>query len=395
MRACLTSRVVWCLAALVVVLGVALTVPAQQAPAPLQIAWAGPLTGDVAELGQGYLNGIKLAFDEWNAKGGLLGGRKFVVVPEDDACDPKQAGTVAQKIADDPKNVAFIGHMCSGTTLAGSPIINKVNLPQITLSSNPKITQQGWKNLFRPIANDNIQGKAGVAYAMKKFKAKKFALLSDKQAFGQGVVEVAKATIEKAGGSVTSVGGVEPKDVDYSAVLTKIIKTENPDAIVYCTNFNTSAGLLVKQVRQLGYKKPVIGCDGYYDPGMPKAAGAAGDMKSESEAVYITFQTPPYSGPGAPEKVKAFAEKFKAKYKKDPAGYDIYGYDFANILANAIQKAGSADKDKIIDVMHKSAVPGLLIPEYKFDEYGDVINGPLYIYTVDKGNFKLIEQWKD
>jgi branched-chain amino acid transport system substrate-binding protein len=392
---CLTSRVVWCLATLVLVLGVALTVTAQQAPAPIQIAWSGPLTGDVAQLGQGYLNGIKLAFDEWNAKGGILGGRKFTVVAEDDACDPKQAGTTAQKIADDPKNVVFIGHMCSGTTLAGSPIINKVNLPQVTLSSNPKITQQGWKNLFRPIANDNIQGKAGVAFVMRKFNAKKFALLNDKQAFGQGVTEVAKATIEKAGGSVTSTGGVEPKDVDYSAVLTKIIKTENPDAIVYCTNFNTSAGLLVKQVRQLGYKKPVIGCDGYYDPGMPKAAGAAGDMKSDQEAVYLTFQTPPYSGPGAPEKVKQFAEKFKAKYKNDPAGYDIYGYDFANIIANAIVKAGSTDKEKIIDVMHKSSVPGLLIPEYKFDENGDVVNGPLYIYTVDKGNFKLVEQWKE
>jgi branched-chain amino acid transport system substrate-binding protein len=395
MRTCLTSRVVWSLAALVLLLGAALTVTAQQAPAPIQIAWSGPLTGDVAQLGQGYLNGIKLAFDEWNAKGGILGGRKFTVVAEDDACDPKQAGTTAQKIADDPKNVVFIGHMCSGTTLAGSPIINKVNLPQVTLSSNPKITQQGWKNLFRPIANDNIQGKAGVAFVMRKFKAKKFALLNDKQAFGQGVTEVAKATIEKAGGSVTSTGGVEPKDVDYSAVLTKIIKTENPDAIVYCTNFNTSAGLLVKQVRQLGYKKPVVGCDGYYDPGMPKAAGPAGDMKSDQEAVYLTFQTPPYSGPGAPDKVKAFAEKFKAKYKNDPAGYDIYGYDFANIIANAIVKAGSTDKDKIIDTMHKSAVPGLLIPEYKFDENGDVINGPLYIYTVDKGNFKLIEQWKE
>ena len=395
MRTCLTSRVLWCLAALVLVLGVALTVTAQQAPAPIQVAWAGPLTGDVAQLGQGYLNGIKLAFDEWNAKGGVLGGRKFVVVAEDDACDPKQAGTVAQKIADDPKNNVFIGHMCSGTTLAGSPIINKVNLPQVTLSSNPKITQNGWKNLFRPIANDNIQGKAGVAFVMRKFKAKKFALLNDKQAFGQGVTEVAKATIEKAGGTVTSTGGVEPKDVDYSAVLTKIIKTENPDAIVYCTNFNTSAGLLVKQVRQLGYKKPVVGCDGYYDPGMPKAAGPAGDMKSDQEAVYLTFQTPPYSGPGAPDKVKAFAEKFKAKYKNDPAGYDIYGYDFANIIANAIVKAGSTDKDKIIDTMHKSAVPGLLIPEYKFDENGDVINGPLYIYTVDKGTFKLVEQWKE
>jgi hypothetical protein len=79
---------------------------------------------------------------------------------------------------------------------------------------------------------------------------------------------------------------------------------------------------------------------------MPKAAGAAGDRKSDSEAVYITFQTPPYAGPESPAPVKAFAEKFKAKYKTDPAGYDVYGYDFANIVANAIQKAGSTDKDK-------------------------------------------------
>ena len=153
---------------------------------------------------------------------------------EDDACDPKQAGTVATKIADDAKNVVFIGHVCSGTTIAGAPIINKVNLPMVTLSSNPTITQQGFKNLFRPIANDNVQGKAGVAYVMRKFKAKKFALLNDKQAFGQGVTDVAKATIEKAGGTVTSSGGVERNDVDYTAVLTKIVKTENPDAIVYC-----------------------------------------------------------------------------------------------------------------------------------------------------------------
>ncbi len=228
MRTYLTSRVVWCLAALVVVLGAALTAPAQQAPAPIQIAWAGPLTGDVAQLGKGTSTGIKLAFDEWNAKGGVLGAGSSRSSPEDDACDPKQAGTVAQKIADDPKNVVLIGHFCSGTTLAGAPIINKVNLPMLTLSSNPTITQQGWKNLFRPIANDDVQGKAGVAYVMRKLGAKKFALLNDKQAFGQGVTEVAKATIEKGGGTITSNGGVEPKDVDYSAVLTKIIKTETP-----------------------------------------------------------------------------------------------------------------------------------------------------------------------
>src|SRR4249920_335147 len=123
MRTCLTSRALWSLAALVLVLvlGAALSAPAQ-APAPIQIAWAGPLTGDAAQFGQGYLKGIQLAFEEWNAKGGVLGGRKFVVVTEDDGCDPMQAGTVATKIADDSKNVVFIGHVCSGTTIAGAPI---------------------------------------------------------------------------------------------------------------------------------------------------------------------------------------------------------------------------------------------------------------------------------
>src|SRR5262249_14396603 len=116
---------------------------------------------------------------------------------------------------------------------------------------------------------------------------------------------------------------------------------------------------------------------------------------SDQEAVYLTFQTPPYSGPGAPDKVKAFAEKFKAKYKSDPAGYDIYGYDFANIVANAIVKAGSTDKEKIIDTMHKSAVPGLLNPEYRYEEKGDSITGPLNIYRVDRGKLRRVERWKE
>src|SRR5581483_11238116 len=166
--------------------------------------------------------------------------------------------------------------------------------------------QPCWENLFRPIANDNVQGKAGVAFVMRKLKAKKFALLNDKQAFGQGVTEVAKATIEKAGGTVTSFGGVEPKDVDYSAVLTKIIQTEDPDAIMYCTNFNTSAGLMTRQIRQLGFTKPIIGCDGWFDPGMIKAAGDAANKVSDQQAVYVTFQVPPYDINPA---VKEFAQK--------------------------------------------------------------------------------------
>jgi branched-chain amino acid transport system substrate-binding protein len=373
---------------------VVLGVPTAAQQAPIQIAWSGPLTGDVAQLGQGYLNGAKLAVDEWNEKGGVL-GRKIVMVAEDDACDPKQAGPVATKIADDPRNVAFIGHFCSGTTLAGAPIINRVNLPMITGSSNPTITQHGWRNLVRVVPNDNIQGRAIVSFAMRELGIKRFAILNDKQAMGQGVTDVAKATIEQSGGTVTSFGGVEPKDVDFSPVLTKIIKTENPDAILYCTNFPTSAGLIVKQTRQLGFRKPIVGCDGFLDPAMIKAAGTAANKVSKSEALYFTFQAPPYTGPEAPAPVQRFAAKYKNKYNKDPNGWEVYGYDAANVTLNAIQKAGSTDRQKIIDVLHKESVPGVLIPAYRFDEGGDVVDAPMYVYTVENGGFRMIEQFKE
>src|SRR5262249_39953802 len=91
--------------------------------------------------------------------------------------------------------------------------------------------------------------------------------------------------------------------------------------------------------------------------------------------------------------VKQLAAKYKAKYGNEPNGYEAYGYDVGNIVASAIQKAGSTDKQKILDVLHKQGIPGGLIPEYKFDENGDVINGPLYIYTIANGVFKFIERF--
>jgi ABC-type branched-subunit amino acid transport system substrate-binding protein len=120
---------------------------------------------------------------------------------------------------------------------------------------------------------------------------------------GRGVTEAAKATVEKLGGG-NSFCGVEPKDVDFSPALTKIIKTENPRRHPLLHEFPTSAGLIVKQTRQLGFGKPIIGCDGFLDPGMIKAAGAAANHVSKNEALYFTFQAPPYAGAEAPAPVR-------------------------------------------------------------------------------------------
>src|SRR5262249_10578064 len=161
--------------------------------------------------------------------------------------------------------------------------------------------------------------------------------------FGQGVTQVAQRMIQKGGGTVTSFGGVNPQDVDYSPVLTKIIQTEQPDAIMYCTNFNTSAGLMLSQIRALGFNGPVIGWDGWFDPGMIKAAGAAANKESATQAPNITFQVPPYDSSSA---LQQFAQKYKTKYGNDPNGYEIYGYDNANLAFAAIQNAGSIDHQK-------------------------------------------------
>jgi branched-chain amino acid transport system substrate-binding protein len=133
----------------------------------------------------------------------------------------------------------------------------------ISVSSNPAVTQQGWTNHVRVVASDTVQGRAIVEFARRELDIDRFAILHDNQAMGEGVAQVAKSTVEEAGGTVTSVGGINPKDFDYTPVLTKIINTESPDAILYCSNFPTSAGLVVKQSRQLGFQKPILGCDGY------------------------------------------------------------------------------------------------------------------------------------
>lgn len=353
----------------------------------IQFAWAGPLTGDAAQLGQGLLNGTLLATEEWNARGGLLNST-IVIEPEDDQCDPKQAALVAAKIADDPKNVLLFGHACSGATLASAPIVNKVGLPMITPSTNPTITQQGWNTLFRAQANDTVQGKVGITYVTRTLGLKTFAILHDNQAFGVGVGEVEKQTIEAAGGTVTSTGGVDPKEVDYSAVITKIVQVEKPQAVLYCTGAPSSAGQMIKQLRQLGFAGTIIGCDGWFDPGAIEGAEGLADRVSDTEAVYITFQTPPYDATPA---LEAFAAKYAARFGRQPNAYEAYGYDVANLAFAAVEKAGVADRAAIANALRSNVLPGLLNERYQFDAQGELATWTFYVYRVEQGEFRLVD----
>ena len=213
------------------------------------IGYSGPLTGNGASAGQDYLNGIQLYVDKLNAAGGI-NGQQVEIMSEDDQMDPKNSTTVAQKLVD-AKVVAVLGPVTSGTAIPTLKIYGDAVIPQLTPASNPDVTAQGVKSVFRVDPDDLAQGGNIGRYSYDTLKAKTAAVINDKQAFGQGVSEQFQTAFEAAGGKTTSVNGITTGDVDFRAVLTKI-KSENPD-MVYFGGVAAEGGLIAKQMREAGH----------------------------------------------------------------------------------------------------------------------------------------------
>ncbi|HEX2389488.1 MAG TPA: branched-chain amino acid ABC transporter substrate-binding protein, partial [Casimicrobiaceae bacterium] len=147
----------------------------------VKIGHAGPLTGGIAHLGKDDENGVHLAVDEATAKKIKLGGKvvKFEMMSEDDQADPKLGPTIAQKFVD-AKVAGVVGHLNSGVSIPASAVYNQAGLPMISGSAtNPKLTEQGFKTIFRTVARDDQQGPAIAAYIANELKLKKVAIADD------------------------------------------------------------------------------------------------------------------------------------------------------------------------------------------------------------------------
>jgi branched-chain amino acid transport system substrate-binding protein len=345
--------------------------------ADMRIGTAGPLSNAEALFGKTWQNGMQLAVDEANAAGGI-NGEKLVLVREDDQGDPKQGTLVAQKFCDDSSILAVIANFNSGVTIPSSDVYNRCGLAQVTNSSNPKITEAGYQNLFRPIANDFMQGGAPADYALKELGAKTAAIVQDKQAFGDGVATVFKTTFEKGGGKVLSYSGVSATDVDFSAVITAL-KTQNPDVIYYGGTM-PGVGLFLKQLRQLGVNSTFFAADPAFLPDFITTAGAGG------EGAIVSFQAPPYD---SSPKLKKFADDYKKAFNEDPGPYSAYGYNEISVVIEAMKRAGKdVSRDSIVKELHNTDFDGLMGP-VAFDDKGELKQPSLFLYKVDGGKFVL------
>jgi len=341
----------------------------------IRIGAAGPMTGDQSKMGVDLRNSVELAVAEWNEKGGVL-GKKIVLLPADDQADPKQAVSIANKLINQ-KAVALVGHWNSSCSIPASKYYQDANIVMISpATTNPQLTLQGFKNVFRVCGTDDQQGKVAADFILKTIRPKKIAIIHDKTAYGQGLADYFKRALGDRV-QVVYYGGIIQRDPDYKAVLTTI-KQSDPE-LYFFGGIYPEAGRLVRQAKEIGMTIPMITGDGVYDPTFINIAGTS------AEGTYVTFGAEPAGLPSA----KSFMDKYKAKYG-DPGPYSIYAYDAANIILTAIAETRNTDGSKIADYISKTVFHGAF-GDISFDKNGDVTKAPYVIWQVKGGKFVEIK----
>jgi branched-chain amino acid transport system substrate-binding protein len=343
--------------------------------APIKIGVPVPLSGGNAKMGDDIAKAATLAAEEWNAKGGVL-GRKVEIVSFDDACDAQQSVTAAHKLID-AGVVAVAGGYCSSAAIPASAVYHDAGVAFVAdASSNPKLTDQGFENVFRVIGRDDQQGPYAAGFMLSKLHAKKIAIIHDNTVYAKGLADATRAALQgKPGVQIVFFDAITPGEKDFSAVLTKV-KSLAPD-VTYFTGYYPEGGLLAKQFKDLGVPGKFMAGDANNDPTFIKEAGSA------AEGVYVT-STPLPQDMGT---AKSFVERYKKRWNQDPGPYSALEYDAVNVVLNAIKTGGSTDRAKIIKAITATRAYSGATGKIGFDKKGDR-NSVLYIsYIIKDGKF--------
>jgi branched-chain amino acid transport system substrate-binding protein len=324
----------------------------------IKIGIAGPITGPYAKFGEQLVKGAEAAAEKINAEGGI-NGKQIVVVQGDDQCDPKQARAVANTFVDE-KVHAVIGHFCSSSTIPASEVYDEANILQITpASTNPKVTDRGLAAVFRTCGRDDQQGNVAGDFIAKQLKAKRVAVVHDKDTYGQGLADATKARLNSNGVKEVLYEGITRGDKDFNSLVTKM-KGLKVDAI-YFGGIHTEAGLIVRQAREQGLKATFISGDGIVTAEFAAIAGPAAD------GVLMTFGADPRNLPEA----KDVVEKFRSE-GYEPEAYTLYSYASMQIIANVLAANDLSNDGAALAKYMKANDFSTVMGPKAFDSKGDL-----------------------
>lgn len=352
----------------------AIAMMATPALAQIKIGSAGPMTGQYAAFGEQLKRGATLAVEDINAAGGV-NGQKVELLIGDDACDPKQATAVANKMVSD--EVVFVaGHFCSGSSIPASDIYWEAKILQISpASTSPKLTEDAFKKgnttVFRTCGRDDVQGVTVGNFILKNKKGARIAILHDKTPYGKGVADETKKTLNKGGVREVMYEAYNDTDKDFTALINKM-KRAKVDIIVL-GGYHTAGALIIKQSREQGLMAQMMGFDALVTAEFAQLGGAATD------GVLMSFAPKAEDDPKNAALVKRFRD---ANY--NPEGYTLFSYAAVRVWADAANRAKSTDAAKVAAELRKGTYDtpvGVL----SFDEKGDIKNPVYEIYMWKDG----------
>ncbi|HXM75938.1 MAG TPA: ABC transporter substrate-binding protein [Thermoanaerobaculia bacterium] len=322
--------------------GLALSCGAEKPTATqsIEIGFFGALTGPQATFALSGRNGAKLAIEEINRSGGVL-GKKLELLIEDDRNEPSEAASAVSKLITQNHVVALIGENASSRSLAAAPIAQSYQVPMVSPSStNVEVTKKG-DYIFRVCFIDPNQGKALALFARQTLHAQTAATLIDsKSDYSVGLAQAFRTEFTAQGGTIIAELKYAEGDSDFHAQLTAI-QAKRPD-VLFVPGYYTDAGLIARQARGLGIQATLLGADGWDSPKLVEIGGAAVDGAYFSNHYSVDDPSPA---------VRTFVDAFQKAYGAEPDSIAALSYDAARLVADAIRRAGSTEGKRVRDAL--------------------------------------------
>jgi branched-chain amino acid transport system substrate-binding protein len=365
----------------VLLLGAMLLASCAPAAAPkgeLKVAILAPLSGAVQTFGVSTRDGALLAFEEWNAKGGVL-GMKLVPVTADSQCSADPAVNAANKVIDQDKVKYIIGEVCSSASIPVSLITNEKKVVQISPTSTGEavtrtIDGKVKEYVFRACYSDNFQGVVMADFAISKGFTKGFIMFDQGNDYTVGLASSFEKEFLAKGGTVVGKETYTKSDTDFSAILSKV--ADSGAQMVLLPDYYPIVNLVYAQAKEKGITAPFMGGDGWDSSDL--------DLKAVDGGFYSNHYSPEDTRPI----VQDFIKKYKAKYNSTPDALAVLAYDAANILFESIQKAGVDDTTAVKDAMAKLnvvAVSGTFV----FNEFHNPVK-PAVVLQVKDGKVTYV-----
>ncbi len=314
---------------------------------PIKIGSVLSVTGPAGSLGDPELKTMQLYVDEINKKGGVI-GRPLQLISYDDGSDASKANGFAKRLIEDDKVDIIVGGTTTGATMSMVPLVEKAQIPFISLAGAVVIIEPVKKWVFKTPHTDRMAAER-VLDDMKKRGITKVALLSETSGFGQSGKKEVEAVLSKYGVTLVANETYGPKDTDVSPQLTKIKNTPGVQA-VFVFGLGQGPAIVTKNYKQLGMTLPLYQSHGVASGEYLKLAGPAAEG--------VRLPSPAQSIPGKladsdPQKpvVVGYDQAYRAAYKEEASTFGGYAYDGLMLAVDAIKRAGSTDKAKVRDAI--------------------------------------------